>query len=1088
MLNYDNGLQSAGSNKVIDLDKRVKNLETTVGSFNTRINSEAANFNDLDVVNANISKINATSIESDLITAKNANITSFNGTTAIVDNIVTKSMKIVSDEGVKAEIDNADIKIANIEDARIKNLTLENRYFIDATIDDLISKTFSSNNVKISNKEALREQIFNELSVGDGFNNLNLKSTQRPKWESNELALKSDVTGLTFRGVVEAQNNLPNSANNGDLYWIKENTSVAIYTDKWNITAFPVLNAYRTSTDQDLIDNNLQNQINNNKQATDAATQKVANDLSTLDGVVTANKTTADEQHAALDGKITTNTESINAVDEKVKVIESRYLSDAPSDDNIYGRKNGEWLNINDNTAFVPRIHKKENVDFNTIESNDTGINLTSKGTITVDTPASNKNATTKQIINQEYLRNNLKLKKNTVASATEVAYKTRPMIDRTLYHYVTLGEQKMWPAQATMMMDNTDLGTATYFNGNGSFTRTKDYLINVLTASRYDAAAGQMNSVVHLVDSTGTVKDISVERSGNAYHRASGQIDYLVFTWHPDVWNEDNQNEWFIWYKSCDFINMYDGPVWKKKIEIPELYDKFFGDQCQYVKLTETGNINICSLRGSEMILLAKNGNNKSIILYRDNDKDIRFKEVTLLNKNQYGTLSAGKKNFWLFSGDHTQRANIQAITPVVQDDNTLDSPVQSYIIQREGQTCDQLETYTAYRAFKELENGDVIYALNTKYAGAETFTTGFAYCYDNTESSNKVEYIPTTNLFIDASNDRLLSAADYPFVETRDYIYFFYSYPQVYYPTANETFSPLTTSYGMSKVENKDVYIQINKTTKAITYSNLPWVTKDGATTPRTCRHFKTKGGYTWVWPLCNTEQSKVLVISPEGQTQTVDLGTGSNKRWGVAFWATYVRSDLISDSWTGNIVVNSDGYGIAIAQDLTAICIFYGNGEYAIYEYAEPFTTFDAETRKKESLCYAYPTTGSTLSSTVKTIDNYSSPVFSCGKSCIIRIDPSDIDTYVTQVIITPNGLDRPKVSHQFIGFAGDSYFSPFDWLPQFTDFDYATRNKYNTQNVRMTTMRGIGSGMYVTETTSSGHDEIVLSDNEYVISEV
>ena len=297
-------------------------------------------------------------------------------------------MKIVSDEGIKAEIDNADIKIANIEDARIKNLTLENRYFLDATIDDLISKTFNSSNIKISNKEALKEQIFNELSVGAGFNNLNLKSTQRPKWDSNEIALKSDVTGLTFRGVVDAQNNLPNSANNGDLYWIKENTSIAIYTDKWNITAFPILNAYRTSTDQDLIDNNLQNQINNNKQATDAATQKVANDLSALDDVVTANKTTADEQHAALDKKITTNTESINAVDEKVKVIESRYLSDAPSDNNIYGRKNGEWLNINENTSFVPKVYKKEDVDFNTIESNDNGINLTSKGTITVDTPA----------------------------------------------------------------------------------------------------------------------------------------------------------------------------------------------------------------------------------------------------------------------------------------------------------------------------------------------------------------------------------------------------------------------------------------------------------------------------------------------------------------------------------------------------------------------------------------------------------------------------------------------------------------------------------------------------------------------------
>ena len=94
MLNYDNGLQSAGSNKVIDLDKRVKNLETTVGSFNTRINSESANFNDLDVVNAEVSKIKSTSIESDLITAKNANITSFNGTTAIVDNIVTKCYNI----------------------------------------------------------------------------------------------------------------------------------------------------------------------------------------------------------------------------------------------------------------------------------------------------------------------------------------------------------------------------------------------------------------------------------------------------------------------------------------------------------------------------------------------------------------------------------------------------------------------------------------------------------------------------------------------------------------------------------------------------------------------------------------------------------------------------------------------------------------------------------------------------------------------------------------------------------------------------------------------------------------------------------
>ena len=111
-----------------------------------------------------------------------------------------------------------------------------------------------------------------------------------------------------------------------------------------------------------------------------------------------------------------------------------------------------------------------------------------------------------------------------------------------------------------------------------------------------------------------------------------------------------------------------------------------------------------------------------------------------------------------------------------------------------------------------------------------------------------------------------------------------------------------------------------------------------------------------------------------------------------------------------------------------------------------------------------------------------------MFSCGKSCIIRIDPANVQTYVTQVIITPNGLDRPKVGHQFIGFAGDCFFSPFDWLPQFTDFDYATRNKYNTQNVRMTTMRGAGSGMYITETTSSGHDEIVLSDNEYVISEV
>lgn len=1088
MLNYDNGMQSGGSNKVQDLDKRVKNLETTVGSFNTRINSENGTFNDADIVNAEISKLDATSLDADLITAKNATITSLNGTTAIVDNIVTRSMKIVSDEGVKAEIDNADIQIANIKDATIENLTWQNRYLIDATIDDLVAKTFNATDVKIANKEALKEQIFNELSVGAGFNNLNLKSTQRPKWSSNEIALKSDVTGLSFEGVVENETNLPAEKTKGHIYWIKSTTSIAIGTGTaWDITAFPALNAYRSSTDQDLIDNNLQNQINNNKQATDAATQKVANDLAALDDVVTANKTTADEQHTALDEKISTNTQSINAVDEKVRVIESKYLSDAPEDDNIYGRKNGEWLNINENTAFVPKIHKKEDVDFNTIESNDTGINLTSKGTITADTPASTKDATTKQIINQEYLRNNLKLKKTTVSDTTEVAYKTRPMIDRTLYNNTTFAEQKMWPAQATMMMDNTDWGTGTFFNGNGSFTRTKDYLINVLTSARYDAGPGAQNAVVHLVDSTGTAREISVERSGNAYHRASGQIDYIVFTWHPDVWNEDNQNEWFVWYKSSDFINMYDGPVWKKKIEIPELYDKFFGEQCQYVKLVETGNINICSLRGSEMILLAKNGNNKSVILYRDNDGEIQFKEVTLLNKNQYGTLAAGKKNFWLFSGDHTQRANIQTITPVVNDDNTLDSPVQSYIIQKDGQTCDQLETYTAYRAFKELDNGDVIYALNTKYAGATEFTTGFAYCYDNTESTSKVEYIPTTNLFIDASNNQALSAADYPFVETRDYIYFFYSYPQVYYPTANETFTPLAATYGMSKIENKDVYIQINKTTKAITYSNLPWVTKDGATQPRTCRHFKTKDGYTWVWPLCNTDQSKVLVISPEGQTQTVDLGTGSNKRWGVCFWTTYV-SDAMRECWTGNIVVNSEGYGIAVAQDLTAICIFYGNGEYAIYEYAKPFTTFDAETRKNESLAYAYPAGSSTIATALRTVDNYDSPVFSCGKSCIIRINPADVDTYVTQVIITPNGLDKPKVGHQFIGFAGDCYFAPFDWLPHFTDYDYEKRNQYNTQNVRMTTMRAVGSGMYVTETTSSGHDEIVLSDNEYVISEV
>lgn len=127
----------------------------------------------------------------------------------------------------------------------------------------------------------------------------------------------------------------------------------------WFIIPYPVLQMYRTASNQDVIDANLQKQVDDINVVQEGQNENIASNTKAIND----NKAAQDAVNKAV-------TEKFESVDTNITELSGKVdgkISDAPANGKVYGRKDNAWVDFNADGAYVPKKYNKVEKYFSNI-------------------------------------------------------------------------------------------------------------------------------------------------------------------------------------------------------------------------------------------------------------------------------------------------------------------------------------------------------------------------------------------------------------------------------------------------------------------------------------------------------------------------------------------------------------------------------------------------------------------------------------------------------------------------------------------------------------------------------------------------
>lgn len=932
-----------------DIDKIYAIIAGYQSSFaTTKLTSDTADIDNADINELTTDKTTASVVNADYVKA--GQITS---DTASLGDVTAKSLNLLNND-IEAAISNAIIEKATIDDLTV-NKTVD---FTKAIVEALNALRIDSQEINatqtyyLSSKE-LAALVGTVAYIADGFTGLNIVTDQRPTWKSNQIALLSDIDGLSFKGILSSKDDVPATASNGDFYYI-HGGELAIYSNsQWDYDALTLYDAYRTSSDQDAIDKGLQESINsittdyNDKINTLTTT---VNDLSTT---VADNQTTNEATHTSLKSSIDTNTTNIAANKTSIDTLTETKADKAPADGSLYGMKDNEWSKVDTSSIYL----NKESAKSTITNSDDSGLSAT--GSFTVDT--ADQSSDLKSVVNRQYIRDNLSLSRT--SSSSSVYYKE-----------VLEAVDSIEP--------NLDGSSAVAYKGTEANTnqrcRTKDYYI--VWEQDYPNYGGATETAGSLVwhKSDGTYGTVKKARVGRAYRTlVNGAIASHCYTsvvlgsFSPTTYEAYPAlvNYWYLVLPNMGLIQIFDG---SELVDEMTITDGFFNTYY---------DLHAKMLKGKPEILLYCHYCPKAIILGIDGDGTLdptNHIEITALpGLPMMNNVASTEDGWWFIS----RTANAQNIVIKIGDTGTS----SAYVMQgSDGTTVAGTNVYTCPRAFIERDNGDAAFLVNAIYGDATAATTGIVYIAGNSTSSMPIKYIDIGTLYTRSGTTASSTPFDEALYEAGNYLIFI---PSIKSEFVSDALNAAYTMTQTAPVATINYWVEVNVESEQVQTNSYPW-TLSAARDYYGNKAIYTKGGYLWIWPSnAGFTTTSAIVVAPTGSYQTVAINSQTAYTWNAEKSNGYYNGS----SWTQAYrkvsryyTVNSDGIGMIVSQDASAVCVFYGNGNNIVYTYSTPAAT--SEGSGDPRLSYTAGAAERPIGYTAATA-NTASPIVSVGSAMLI-----------------------------------------------------------------------------------------------------
>ena len=972
MLN-DQVCMSALHNGNNSYNKRLKALEQAIASFSTIVASKTISGDEGKFTNAQVTDtatINKENVEQSNIQDLNVNHIDNRGGFAALGTVTAESLTVGTD--VKADYENLNATNFTSENADIENADVNKLKVKSLEVTDKVNRLDLAQ-LYIDSVLALSQTNLT-LKIAEAFHRANFKCSLRPTWQDKPIALQEDSTTIfTLNGIVDDDSLLPATASQGETYFVRNHVdglesgpAIAAYiNDSWQFVFYPGLDDYISKNDFETWkedDYNLFKTATNEFIDTlvpfddkeDYEEHPENYRIKTLYDSIQAllhqlNETAVEgEDPTWFDWKAsvnefieTTYPAAIEAINEELaKKIEN------PTEEGQYLRevKDGvaTWTKLAENDSFVNK--KYESGDNGSLITNDeNGVKIETTIGFTATTPESTE-TTNKSVINQEYLRTNLNLSKESSANGkSSYFFEERNIIPEAEFLYLTsaYGNENTWQA---MKRNPIDYVVATK---NYRYYRFTNYASNEASTYTFFFAVDRKGNISKLnvpADNyLNTEAQASVHGGWAAFNPAcyDGECDDVVYYPFPRAIVNGTAKGFINMYKDGKFYgrvkdaNDEEYGIWTASSNVSPAYYRWGGK----------------SLRGSDKRILMVNDSSTAadtlqafLIGIDANGEEAldRGKPVALPAKITWGRegVASGKNYFWF------QNTVSNIFSRVDKDGNiasyTLVDPVEQVALSSTG-------LRNASNNYIELENGDCIFYVAN--LDANLGYDYFVYCSDDPTAVSPVTVFRSSVKFSssESNTDRWPSSAQFPFVECGNYVYFFPTFGYQIADNANTIGSG--NSAWWKSVANQ--YARLDKQSMSWSYTQVPW-TIDNYASYGPAQHLITEDGYLWVFPNqsynATTSGSQCLCISPTGQATTVDLGTGS----AVNFFYPGGTGDLLN-GWTcylnqaGNAgwayarmqnslaAVNSHGLGCLISPDMRHILLFKGNGEFKHYDYS-------------------------------------------------------------------------------------------------------------------------------------------------------
>lgn len=1115
MITSDLVCQSAYNNGNNSFNKRLKALEQAIASMSTTVASDTVKGNNGEFVNAKVTDtatINKENVEQSTIQDLNAAHIDNRGGFAALGTVTVESLTVGSE--VKADYenlhatnlnaDNAEITSLNADSASLKNLEVLNKM---SKLD--VAQLYIDTLLAIS-------QSGLTLKIAEAFHKANFKCSLRPTWQDKPLALQEDTTTVfTLIGIVDDDSLLPATATNGETYFVRNHVdglesgpAIAAYVnDEWQFIFYPGLDDYVSKNDfaewttdeyeafKTTVEN-FESVLVPVEDATDFDENPANYRIKTIYDNVTSllhqlNETAIEgEDPTWYDWKASVNEFIETTYPATIEEINAELANkvENPTENGQYLREVNDgvasWTKLADNDSFVNKSYEDDD-KASTITNDENGVNIETNIGFTATTPESTE-TTNKSVINQEYLRTNLNLSKESSANNNSSLY---------------------YEAKSVLPEDQFLCLTSTYGNENAYHAMKRNPIDYVVATKNYryyrftNYVSNEANTYTFFfaIDKSGNISKLNIPADNYLNSEAQASVHGGWAAFNPSCY--DGECDDVVYYSfpraivngvAKGYINMYkDGKFYGR---VKDANDEEYG--------VWTASNNVApqyyrwggkSLRGTDKRILMVNDSSTAadtlqafLIGIDANGEEAldRGKTVALPSKITWGRegIAVGKNYFWFQNGT----SNI--FSRVDKDGNiasyTLVDPVEQVALSSTG-------LRNVSNNYIELENGDVIF-----YVANLNSTLGydyFVYCSDDTTSVSPVTVFRSSVKFshAESNTERWPLAGQFPFVECGNYVYFFPTFSYNATDAGNVMGSGNSTWW--KSVANQ--YARLDKQSMSWSYTQVPWSIGNFASYGP-AQHLITEDGYLWVFPNqvhdAALDGSQCLCISPTGQTTTVDLGTGT----AVNFFYTGGTNDRMN-GWTCYLnqggdaswsyarmqnclaAVNSHGLGCLISPDMRHILLFKGNGEFKHYDYSNyergffPIGTINYRggpslIPAKDGFILGYSTNTPYRLTTAPEAEN-------CGIIYISAKDDLNAEpTFKAFETIEGNGL--------FL-----KYREGYEYNMTYEDYRKRFLTMSETRMHECPVQQAVGIGIWKESNSASG-GTIYLKDGDYEISEV